>query len=274
MDSIDIPVYIIIEKHRGECCGQDDDDDSVISFITGEAPNCAEDLWDSESRWVESSHLSQDQTQTQLKRRRSQGSPPHPQRSLSFSSHQLLKSSTHSSSQYSSHKQPPNSLISPLSNPKMIRTPVPSRTTRLTRMADRAKAVATRRTRTPPRRRNSFQRHSMPPNMPLRKVSTNGSSVSSCPSLSPAVVARTVRRQSFNLKNLSTTPVASCRKTLQHKSRQRQLFQQQLLDARSPRGRRNSTGCFGLSACSSTAPPRLPQRCPSECPPTLPSIEQ
>ena len=282
MDSINIPAYIIIEKHHEGCREEEEDVDSVISFITAGAPNCAEDLWDSESRWVESSYSSQPvsnysqeqtQTQTQLKRRSLQGSPPHPQRSLSFSSEQFLKSSTHSSRQYSSHKQPPRRQISPVSTPKEIRKLVPTRFTRLTRMADRAKAVATRRTCTPPRRRNSFQRHSMPPHMPLRRDSTNGSSISSCSSLSPAVVARNVRRESFNL-NLSTTTVASGRKTLRHKNLQRQLLQQQLVDANSPKGRRKSTGCFRLSTCSSTAPPRLPQRCPSDCPPVLSIMEQ
>ena len=269
-----IPVYILIQRNDGG--DNDGDADSVLSFITAGAPNYSEDLWDSESRWVESSAF----PAPSCCHHKRQSLPQHPQRSLSFSSSNHLNMS----GSFQHTPSPPKETAT--------RKTIPSRekrTNRLRRMADRAKAVATR---TPTRRKSfQFQRHSMPPNMPLRKGSANGSSLDcsyssghSSSGMSPRAVgmARTRRRHSLNLA--TRTAIAGVVATRRRNSLQcvqpiggpaRSGGLESLQGIKRHRQQaspgpcvRRSTGCFQIACGGINRPPRLPQRCPSECPPT------
>ena len=206
-----IPFYIVFDDDDY------DDIDSVISFNTsntGPSAAAAELLDNSETRWDHAS----------LTRNRA-SQPHHPRRSISHdSTANKIKifqqaytkeedtSGSDSSQQLSEQAAaPPTSSpnvhrhgISPRSSPgkrltnttptkKLSPNALQNRTNRLTRMADRAKAVA----RTPVARRNSgsktslqrqlqaCQRRSLPPHMPLRTHSSSWSSPHPTSSSSP-----------------------------------------------------------------------------------------
>ncbi|CAB9514913.1 expressed unknown protein [Seminavis robusta] len=279
-----IPVFVVLQSN-GE-----DDVDSVISFGTG--TSSFEDFGDSESRWALESvaaHCRQHH-HTTLTSTCTPTSVKRPMRASTSSRHghgNTLTNSTNKGPHFPQRSLSLSGNSSPSPTSPIVRKPL-ARQTRLTRMAERAKAVA----RTPISRKLSFHhRHSLPA-IPLRRKSSNSRSRGGCSCCSGSLTASSDHSSSNKNKKLVSRCGRlsnSCRIPIRRNNSNRiptrrnsvQCVTTTLLrnsttaivlttttttttqenpTASRNKTRRATTGCFQIA----NTPPRLPQRYPSE----------